>query len=62
MYFKEVYKSIYIDEKIDSDTINNADKFLSSWQDVSDNFKDNPPGKYADDEDWDIWVEEMKIH
>jgi len=60
-HFKEVYKATYIDGVLNEDTIKNAGRFQTSFKDISDEFKSKPPGKYSDDEEWDIWIEEMVV-
>lgn len=61
-HLKEVYKSVFIEKDIDSDTERDARRYQTAWNDISENFKEKPPGKYADDPDWELWIEEMKVH
>jgi hypothetical protein len=58
-YLKEIYKSTFINGEINEKTIENGKKYEKKWENIADNFKDNPPGKYADDEEWGVWIDKM---
>ncbi|MGQ9706625.1 MAG: hypothetical protein ACUVWP_06435 [bacterium] len=58
-HFKNLYEPVVIKEDVLLGA-NEADKLSKQWSNIIKDFSSNPPAKYADKEEWKIWLFDME--